>query len=127
MTGMMEKAHPPSATRDALVAWMNDQGRYRGFGEGMLNALRNYDMLWQPDVYQALGQTGLPVLTLWGTADTVNPYAQSQQLAAWVPQMKVVTFLGKTHAIGFGGAPLLLPRVLPFLNQAGAATPASRE
>lgn len=124
MTGMMAKAYPSSCKGDALVAWMKEQGHYRGFGEGMLNSLRNYDMLWQPDAYQALGRTGLPVLTLWGTADAVNPYRQSHQIAAWVPQMKLIPLPDKTHAIGFGGAKLLLPHILPFLAQTGAASQA---
>jgi pimeloyl-ACP methyl ester carboxylesterase len=120
VTGMMKKTYPPSSERDALVAWMDDQGRYRGFGEGLLNTLRHYDVLWQPDDYQALGRTELPVLVLWGTGDTVNPYAQSRQIAAWVPQMKLVSLPDKPHAITFGDAPLLLSNILPFWSKLGA-------
>jgi pimeloyl-ACP methyl ester carboxylesterase len=126
LTGMMEKAYPPSAERDALVGWMKDQGRFRCFAEGVLNTLRHYDTAWQPDDYQTLGRSGIPVLTLWGTADTVNPYVQSRQLAAWLPQVKLVSLQHKPHAITFGDAPLLLSHILPFWAQLGDAPPAGR-
>jgi pimeloyl-ACP methyl ester carboxylesterase len=112
---MMENAYPPSPERDALVAWMHEQGRFRGFSEGLLNNLRNYDAAWQPDAYRALGRTNLPVLAVWGTADTVNPIAQSRQIAAWVPQLTVAPLAGKPHAITFADAPIVLAKVLPFL------------
>ncbi|MEY2927188.1 MAG: hypothetical protein RL367_1665 [Pseudomonadota bacterium] len=54
---MMEKTYPPSPERDALVTWMDDQGRFRGFGEALLNNVRHYDAQWQPDAYRALGKT----------------------------------------------------------------------
>ncbi|WP_213807456.1 alpha/beta hydrolase [Granulicella sp. dw_53] len=120
VTGMMEKAYPPSAERNALVAWMRTQGSYRGFGEGLLNTLRNYDVLWQPEAYQALGRSGLPVLILWGTADTVNPFVQSRQIVAWVPQAQLMALPEKPHAITFGDAPLLLSHIQPFWKEHGS-------
>jgi pimeloyl-ACP methyl ester carboxylesterase len=120
VTDMMEKAYPPSSERDGLVSWMREQGSYRGFGEGLLNTLRNYDVLWQPEAYQALGRSGLPVLILWGTADTVNPFAQSRQVVAWVPQAQLVALPEKPHAITFGDARLLLSHIQPFWKEHGS-------
>ncbi|CDG85929.1 alpha/beta fold hydrolase [Janthinobacterium agaricidamnosum] len=120
MRTLMDKAYADSPDRASMAQWMASQTRYRGFAEGVLNTLRNYDAAWQPDDYAALGQTGIPVLALWGTADTVNPYAQAQVLARAVPQMKIVPLEGKGHAITFGASEQVLDAVLPFLKTATA-------
>jgi pimeloyl-ACP methyl ester carboxylesterase len=117
---MMARAYAGSPDAAAMDAWMVDQGRFRGYGDGLLNTLRNYDTAWQPEDYAALGRSGLPVLAVWGTADTVNPFAQSKALLARVPQMKLVALEGKPHAITFGEAPLVLAAVIPFLQAADA-------
>jgi pimeloyl-ACP methyl ester carboxylesterase len=117
---MMATAYAHTRGREGMMAWMTDQARFRGYAEGMLNTLRNYDSAWQPDDYEALGRSGLPVLALWGTADTVNPYAQSTVLRARVPQMKLMPLAGKGHALTFGETDTVLGFVFPFLRQTDA-------
>jgi pimeloyl-ACP methyl ester carboxylesterase len=118
---MMAKAYAGSPARESMTAWLNDQARFRGYGEGMLNTLRNYDAAWQPEDYEALGRSGLPVLAVWGTADAVNPFAQSKELLARVPQMKLVPLEGKSHALAFGETDTVLGAVIPFLKETDAA------
>jgi pimeloyl-ACP methyl ester carboxylesterase len=108
--------------RDAMIAWMNDQARYRGFAEGILNTIRNYDSTWQPEPNQALGRSGLPVLAVWGTVDEVNPYSQSTQLKEWIPQLQLFTLNGQGHALTYGQADAVLAQVIPFLANATART-----
>jgi pimeloyl-ACP methyl ester carboxylesterase len=74
---MIADSYQDSPARDGMVAWMADQARYSGFGEGILNTIRNYDSTWQPEPNQAVGRTNVPVLAVWGTDDKVNPYQQS--------------------------------------------------
>jgi pimeloyl-ACP methyl ester carboxylesterase len=62
----------------------------------------------------------LPVLALWGTNDTVVPFAHSEELLKRVPQAKLVPVDAAPH-----GLPLLQPEemiaiVLPFLNAQNA-------
>ncbi|MEU8632481.1 alpha/beta hydrolase [Amycolatopsis sp. NPDC048633] len=113
---MIADAYPPGPARDEMVAWMAEQTRFGGIAEGILNTVRNYDSTWQPDVYQAVGRSGIPVLAAWGTADAVNSYAQSAQVGQWIPQLELVTLPDRGHAITYGQAAAVLDRVVPFLR-----------
>ncbi len=114
---MISDAYQDTPARDAMNAWMDDQTRYGGFGEGILNTIRDYDSTWQPEPNQAVGRTRIPVLAVWGTEDEVNPYAQSAQLKQWVPQLELFTLPGKGHAITYGQADTVLGKVIPFLGE----------
>jgi pimeloyl-ACP methyl ester carboxylesterase len=118
MRDMMAKAYANSPERENMRKWMEAQTRYRGYAAGVLNTLRHFDAAWQPEDYAALGRSGIPVMAVWGTADTVNPFSQSQVLARQVPQMKVVPLEGKGHAITFGETDAVLAALLPFLKAA---------
>lgn len=112
-------AYPPGPARDGMVAWMAEQTRFGGLAEGILNTVRNYDSTWQPEVNQAVGRSGIPVLAAWGTADEVNPYPQSAQIERWIPQLELFTLPGQGHAITYGQAATVLERVVPFLRTGG--------
>jgi len=118
---MIADSYQDSPARDGMVAWMADQTRYSGFGEGILNTIRNYDSTWQPEPNQAVGRTNVPVLAVWGTDDKVNPYEQSHQLRQWIPQMRLFTLPGQRHAITYGQADTVLATVIPFLGEAAKA------
>jgi pimeloyl-ACP methyl ester carboxylesterase len=118
---MLAKAYAHTRDREGMAAWMADQTRFRGYAEGMLNTLRNYPIDWQPEDYEALGRTRLPVLAVWGTADVVVPFAQSRTLAARVPQVKLVALAGKGHALAFGETDTVLEAVIPFLKSVDTA------
>jgi pimeloyl-ACP methyl ester carboxylesterase len=115
--GMIADSYANTPARDEMIAWMQDQGRYSGFGEGIINTIRNYDSTWQPDPNQAVGRTAIPVLAVWGTDDKVNPYPQSVQLRQWIPQLRVFTLEGQGHAITYGQADTVLAKVIPFLAE----------
>jgi pimeloyl-ACP methyl ester carboxylesterase len=116
---MIANAYQPGPARDEMVDWMAEQTRFGGIAEGILNTVRNYDSTWQPDVYQAVGRSGIPVFAAWGTEDAVNPYAQSAQLRQWIPRLELFSLPGQGHAITYGQAAAVLERVVPFLRGAG--------
>lgn len=99
----------------ATTAKFRERARFRGHAEGLLDLLRNYDLLSQTDDFDALGRSGLPVLAVWGTADTVIPFAQSEALRRRVPQAELAPLKDMPH-----GTPLIAPEatmapILPFL------------
>jgi len=116
---MIANAYQPGPARDEMVAWMAEQTRFGGIAEGILNTVRNYDSTWQPDVYQAVGRSGIPVFAAWGTEDAVNAYAQSAQIRQWIPRLELFSLPGQGHAITYGQAAAVLERVVPFLRGAG--------
>jgi pimeloyl-ACP methyl ester carboxylesterase len=111
-----------TADREGMTAWMNEQARFRGWCESQLNTFRNYNILWQPEDYDALGRAALPVLAAWGTADATVPFAHSEELLKRVPQAKLVRYEGKGHTLTFGETEAVLAVVLPFLKASDGAS-----
>lgn len=105
-----------------MVAWMREQTRYRGYGEGVLNSIRNtlvnHGLSWQPDALEAIGRTGVPVITVWGTKDIIVPFAHSKELQSRIPQLQLVPLEDQGHAINFGREANLISFILPFLEKA---------
>lgn len=115
---MLVNAYANPRDSEAVAVWMDDQTRYPGYGDGLLNTLRNYDTNWQPADYEAIGRSGVRVLAVWGTADPIVPFAQSNVLRARVPQVQLVPLEGKTHAIAFGETDRIMESLIPFLKRA---------
>ncbi|HKX27536.1 MAG TPA: alpha/beta hydrolase [Blastocatellia bacterium] len=122
MQNMMARAYQNNPARDGMLAWMKEQSRYRGYGEGVLNSVRhtlsNNALTWQPNAFEAIGRSGVPVLAVWGTNDTTVPFSQSEELRSRIPQLRLVPLEGQGHAITFGQARAVLNSVIPFLDEA---------
>lgn len=101
---------------EGVADWMNEQAKYRGFAEGQQNTFRNYDLQNRLEAYDALGRSGLPVLVLWGTADTIVPFAHSEALLKRAPQTKLVPIEGKPHGLPLLEPDAMIAIVLPFLS-----------
>jgi pimeloyl-ACP methyl ester carboxylesterase len=105
-----------------LADWMADQTKYRGYSEGQLNTYRHYDLQNRLASYDAIGRSGLPVLAVWGTADTTVPFAHSAELTKRVPQTKLVPIDGEEHGLPMRKPDETVAIVLPFLQaQSGAS------
>lgn len=120
----LESAFAQTAARApdpaAAAAKYGERARFRGHAEGLLDLLRNYDIVSQTDDFDALGRSGLPVLAVWGTADTVIPFAQSKALLRRVPQAELAPLKDMPH-----GTPIIAPKdtiapILPFLARIAA-------
>lgn len=116
MKKQMDKAFENSPDRQNMAHWMGLQTRYRGYSEGVLNTLRHYNVNWQPEDYQTLGKSNIPVIAIWGTEDKVNSFEQSQVLQGFVPQLKIVPLQNKSHAITFEASAAVLTTVIPFVR-----------
>lgn len=114
----------PLANVEGFADWMTEQAKYRGYSEGQLNTFRNYDVQNRLASYDALGRSSLPVLAVWGTADTVVPFAHSAELVKRVPQAKLVPIVGEEHGLPMRRPIETVAIVLPFL-QAQSATSTS--
>jgi pimeloyl-ACP methyl ester carboxylesterase len=112
----MAAACAGSPDQPAMLDWMAEQSTYRSFAEGMLNCLRHYAFGWRPDVFHALGRSGIPVFAAWGTDDTIHPYERTQVLQRYVPQTRLLTLDGAGHAITYGHAEQVLTGYGQFLR-----------
>jgi pimeloyl-ACP methyl ester carboxylesterase len=104
---------------EGLADWMAEQTKYRGYSEGQLNTFRNYDVQNRLASYDALGRSALPVLCIWGTADTVVPFAHAAELTKRVAQVKLVPLEGEEHGLPMREPDAMAAIVLPFLLDAG--------
>lgn len=123
LRGMMADANNDSASaQSGMAAWMKEQTRYRGYGEGVLNSIRNtlanHGLSWQPDALDAIGRSGAPVIAVWGKEDTIVPFAHSKELQSRMPQLQLVPIEDQGHAINFGREANLISFILPFLEMA---------
>lgn len=123
LRGMMSDANNNNSTaQQGMVAWMREQTRYRGYGDGVLNSIRNtlanHGLSWQPAALETLGRSGVPVMAVWGTTDTIVPFAHSKELQSRIPQLELVPLEGQGHAINFGREANLISIILPFLEKA---------
>jgi pimeloyl-ACP methyl ester carboxylesterase len=115
VTRQMATADAGSPGQHAMLDWMTEQSKYRGFADGMLNSLRHYDFQWRPQVFQALGRSGVPVFAAWGTEETVHPYERTKLLQRYAPQTELLTLGGTGHAITYGRAEHVLDGYSRFL------------
>jgi pimeloyl-ACP methyl ester carboxylesterase len=116
VTRQMATAYAGSPGQHAILDWMNEQSKYQGFAEGMLNSLRHYDFQCRPQVFQALGRSRVPAFAAWGTEDTVHPYERTELLQRYAPQTELLTLDGAGHAITYGRAEHVLDGYGRFLR-----------
>ncbi len=103
---------------EGFVDWMIEQTTYRGYSEGQLNTFRNYDLQNRRASHEAIARAALPVLAIWGTADTVVPFAHAAELVKRVPQTKLVPVDGEEHGLPMRAPQAMVAIVLPFLQAA---------
>lgn len=78
------------------------QMRYHGYPEALLSTLRHYPLIeGAPGAYETLGESGLPVLSIWAEADETVPFAHADDIRKLVPQGEVVTFPDYRHALTY--------------------------
>ena len=93
------------------------QAIYQGYTDAMLSTLRNFPMADLSDRYQILGKTDIPVTAIWGTADKVVPYEGAEQMAADLPQLKLITIEDANHNMTFGQAAVVAGSLVQALGQ----------
>ena len=107
-----------------MVAWMGEQTRYRGYGDGILCAVRDHAAFeYLPDELRAIGASGVPVFAAWGSLDNNHPHQRTNLLREWVPQTELLTLRGAGHAITYGRAAEVLAGYIPFLDRAQRQAP----
>jgi pimeloyl-ACP methyl ester carboxylesterase len=65
-----------------------------GFGPGFLSTVRNFEMHALEESYAEVGNSGLPILLLWGQEDVVVPFATHQLALKYFPN---ATFVPLEH------------------------------
>ncbi len=95
-----------------------DASLYKGFLKCTLSSLRHTILNTAETVkgYKAIGQSGLPMLCIWGTADKTMPYYQSERMKEVCPQVKLITYEGSGHVFLFDEGDRTFKDVVEFLR-----------
>lgn len=100
-----------------LLAAVNRQLQYRGYGDALLSTMRHYPLETADPYYATVGASSLPVLAIWGEADDVVPYQHSERLMELVPQAQLRSYPGMGHTIGVADPKLVGGLILRFLGE----------
>jgi len=93
------------------------QMRYRGYPEALLSTLRHYPLIeGVPGAYETLGESGLPVLSIWAEEDETVPFAHAAEIGKLVPEGKIITFPAYHHDLTYTHAPEVNAAMLKHLE-----------
>ena len=100
-----------------LLAAVNRQLQYRGYGDALLSTMRHYPLENAAEFYASIGASSLPVLAIWGEADEVVPFDHAQHLMKLVPQVQLRSYPGMGHSIGVADPQLVGGLIGRFLAE----------
>jgi pimeloyl-ACP methyl ester carboxylesterase len=103
---------------DRFPGWADKyrpQTRLRGFGHALFSTRRAEAKLDMDSVYRVVGQTQIPVLLLWGTADKTVPFERSASVRKALPAAEFHPIEDAAHLPILERAALSDSLVLSFL------------
>lgn len=118
--GMATNFHDP-AVLEAFAKKFEPQLQYEGFQYAQLSTLRHMPMQSLEAEYRALGESGKPVLLVWGKQDQVIPFATHEKVLAAVPQAELLAVDDAGHVPQYETPEAVNPSVLEFLRKHAGA------
>ena len=77
------------------------QMAYKGYSEALLSSLRHFPMRGREPTFQALSETGLPVLAFFGTDDATVAISSADKLAIAIPEADIRRIEGGGHGLNY--------------------------
>ncbi len=114
--GSAENAAKASAHPERHLADHDAQARFDGYNRALLSSIRHYPLWDAEEAYRTIGATDLPVQIIWGTADDVVPFANSEGITALVPGATLHTFEGTDHLVPLAEAEKLNGLLAAFVE-----------
>ena len=114
--GIAEDFYDPKLI-DHFTSLYRPQLKLQGFGRAILSTMRNDALRDSSAVYRLVGETGIPVLLVWGREDKTVPYEQSQEVAASISQAAFHTIENSGHIPHYENADEVNPILLQFLQK----------
>jgi pimeloyl-ACP methyl ester carboxylesterase len=108
---------------DERVSVMRDMVQREGNGEALIQSLEEFTL---PDPTEALSRITAPALIQWGEGDIIIPIQQGRDIAAAIPNARLITYPGVGHAAQEEAPAETVADAIAFLN-GDAAAPAEGE
>lgn len=102
-----------------MLPLFEEQARFKGYTQSLLSTLRSYPMGNMGERYRLVGESNIPVSTIWGTDDQVVPYCGLAEMADDIPQLNAITIDGGNHNITYAQADVVGRAILDILVGAG--------
>ncbi len=92
-----------------------EQLRYKGYASALLSTIRNYPMADLSEDYERVGRAGIPVFAIWGTADSVVPFAGAEKASKEIPGLEIFPVEGAEHSVTYAKADVVNKILLDIL------------
>jgi len=93
------------------------QMQYRGFKRALLSTMRGDVLMDSLPIYRRIGQSGIPVLLLWGREDRTIPFAYSHYVVDAIPQVQFHPIEEAGHIPHYERPEVVNPLLIEFLRK----------
>ena len=102
------------------------QMRYRGFGRSLLRSAQTLAATDFPKLFSEVGQTGVPVLLVWGKQDQTTPIAGAERIRRAIPSLSFAVIDSAGHLPHIEQVALVNAKLQNFLRLPAVLSPAAR-
>ena len=92
------------------------QMKYRGFKQALLSTIRGGMVVKAGEYFRKLGETGIPVLLVWGEEDVTVPFELNEQVRACIPHLQFVPVKDCRHLPHYECPEVVNPILIEFLS-----------
>ena len=89
------------APENRLAGDVTEQLAYKGYSGALLSTLRHMPLTGREATFEALAQTGVPVMAVFGTDDATIRVSSAEKLQLLVPDADVRLVEGGTHGLNY--------------------------
>lgn len=97
-----------------LAGDVSTQMAYKGYFSALLSSYRNTPMRDRDDVFRSVGNAGIPVLAVFGDADTTVLPESEARLKEAIPSAETHMIEGGDHGLNYKLAPQIDPILIEF-------------
>jgi pimeloyl-ACP methyl ester carboxylesterase len=108
--------NPTQQTLDAFSERYLDQMQYPGFKGAILSSLRTGMLDEDLTLFRRVGETGKPVLLIWGEQDRTVPFRNNETFRKLVPQAEFQAIENSGHIAHFEKPEIVNPALIRFLG-----------
>jgi pimeloyl-ACP methyl ester carboxylesterase len=105
------------APADRLAGDVAEQMTYRGYFDALLSTLRHMPMSGREATFVALKDTGVPVMAVYGDADTTVLVSSAAKLQKLLPDAVVKIIAGGEHGLNYQQHSKVNPRLVEWFSQ----------
>jgi pimeloyl-ACP methyl ester carboxylesterase len=105
------------APADRLVGDVAEQMTYRGYFDALLSTLRYMPMSGRETTFEALKHTGVPVMAMYGDADTTVLVSSAAKLRKLLPDAIVQIIAGGEHGLNYQQHAQVNPELVEWFSK----------